>query len=63
MHKLQAENIEQEQLKSALKAKTASIKGKLKSARSLRLRVVRLAEGTFGPKGPELGDFRPVGEG
>lgn len=60
---LQAANIEQEQLKSALKAKTAQINDKLKAARALRLRVVRLAEGTFGPDAAQLADFRPVGEG
>ena len=60
---LQALNVDQEQLKGALKAKTDAIKTTLRAARAKRLRIVRLAEGTFGPKGGEMADFRSRGEG
>ncbi|MSP91557.1 MAG: hypothetical protein EXR79_07115 [Myxococcales bacterium] len=60
---LQALNVEQEQLKGQLKAKTATIQARLRAARAKRLRVVKLAEGTFGPKGAEMADFRSKGEG
>lgn len=60
---LQADNIAQEQIKASLKAKTVQIKSKLKAARAGRLRILQLAQGTFGANGAELGDFRVKGEG
>lgn len=60
---LQALNVEQEQLKGQLKAKTDAIKTMLRTARAKRLRIVKLAEGTFGPRAAEMADFRSKGEG
>lgn len=60
---IEKHNQEQEQLKNALQAKTKEIQTKLRQARSARLKIIRLAEGTFGHNAPELGDFRSKGEG
>lgn len=56
-------NAQQEKLKADLKKVSAELAAKLKKGTALRGRIVKYAEGTFGPRAPEMLAFRPKTEG
>ena len=56
-------NVQQEQLKAELKKVTAEVKLKVKTGDTLRGKVVKYAEATFGPRAPQMQSFRSKTEG
>ena len=51
-------NADQEAARMALKAATAALQKELKAAAKERQQLIRFAEATFGPRAPEIVQFR-----
>jgi len=55
---IQKLNADQEAARATLKAATAALTAELKAAAVERQKLIRFAEATFGPRAPEIGQFR-----
>ena len=56
-------NADQEVARTALKTATVALTAELKAATAERQKLIRFAEATFGPRAPQIGEFRSKVDG